>query len=161
MHMGPFSAKIWWEKPVKILPASGVRLVYYRGFKRKADRVLSYNINVVANQRYGHKRCSNMLGSILDLYVGSLQWSWWSNYCSFARYYTNLKIPHTNKFVCWLPIVSSMYRCLYQFCYVQLFSTNQNKNLLLLDKPGRVRSQIASIVCLYQTSILILINKEF
>jgi hypothetical protein len=29
---------------------------------------------------------------------------------------------------------------------VKLFSTNQNENLLLLDDPGRVRSQIASIV---------------
>jgi hypothetical protein len=44
------------------------------------------------------------------------------------------------------PIVSSKYQRLYQFCYVKLFSTNQYKNLLLLDDPGRVRSQIASIV---------------
>jgi hypothetical protein len=44
------------------------------------------------------------------------------------------------------PIVSSKYRHLYQFCYVKVFSTNQNKNLLLLDDPGRVRSQIANIV---------------
>ena len=44
------------------------------------------------------------------------------------------------------PIVSSKYRHLYQFCYVKVFSTNQNENLLLLDDPGRVRSQIASIV---------------
>jgi hypothetical protein len=35
---------------------------------------------------------------------------------------------------------------MYQFCYVELFSTNYNKNLLLLDDPGSVRSQIASIV---------------
>ena len=35
---------------------------------------------------------------------------------------------------------------MYQFCYVKVFSTNQNENLLLLDDPGRVRSQIASIV---------------
>ena len=44
------------------------------------------------------------------------------------------------------PIVSSKYRYLYQFCYVKVFSTNRNKNLVLLDDPGRVRSQIASIV---------------
>jgi hypothetical protein len=44
------------------------------------------------------------------------------------------------------PLVISKYRHLYQFCYVKIFSTNQNKNLLLLDDPGRVRSQIASIV---------------
>jgi hypothetical protein len=44
------------------------------------------------------------------------------------------------------PIVSSKYRNLYHFCYVKIFSTNHNKNLLLLDDPGRVRSQIASIV---------------
>jgi hypothetical protein len=50
-----------------------VHWYYYRGFKRKADRVSSYNIVVVANQRYGLKRCSGMLGSILDLNVGLLQ----------------------------------------------------------------------------------------
>jgi hypothetical protein len=44
------------------------------------------------------------------------------------------------------PIVRNKYRHLYQFCYVKVFSTNQNKNLLLLDDPGRVRSHIASIV---------------
>ena len=44
------------------------------------------------------------------------------------------------------PIVSSKFRHLFQFCYVKIFSTNQNKNLLMLDDPGRVRSQIASIV---------------
>jgi hypothetical protein len=48
------------------------------------------------------------------------------------------------------PIVSSKYRHLYQFCYVKLFSTNQNVNLLLLDDPGRVRSQITSVVCQIQ-----------
>jgi hypothetical protein len=42
--------------------------------------------------------------------------------------------------------VSSKYRHLYQFYYVKVCSTNQNENLLLLDDPGRVRSQIASIV---------------
>ena len=40
------------------------------------------------------------------------------------------------------PIVSSKYRHLYQFCYVKVYSTNRNENLLLLDDPGRVRSQI-------------------
>ena len=44
------------------------------------------------------------------------------------------------------PIVSSKYRHLYQFCYVKVFSTNHNGNLVLLNDPGRVRSQIASIV---------------
>ena len=44
------------------------------------------------------------------------------------------------------PIVSSKYRHLYQFCYVKVFYTNQYKNLVLLDDPSRVRSQIASIV---------------
>jgi hypothetical protein len=48
------------------------------------------------------------------------------------------------------PIVRSKYRHLYQLCYVKVFSTNQNENLLLLDDPGRVRSQIASIVCQIQ-----------
>jgi hypothetical protein len=42
--------------------------------------------------------------------------------------------------------VSSKYRHLYQFCYIKLFSTNQNENLVLLDDPGRVRSQITSVV---------------
>jgi hypothetical protein len=45
----------------------------YRGFERKAGDVLGYNIIVVANRRYGLKRRSCMLGSILDLNVGSLQ----------------------------------------------------------------------------------------
>jgi hypothetical protein len=54
-------------------------LVYWstiRGFERsKGDRVLGYNIIVVANRRYGLKRRSGMtlLGSILDLNVGPLQ----------------------------------------------------------------------------------------
>jgi hypothetical protein len=48
------------------------------------------------------------------------------------------------------PIVSSKYRHLYQFCYVKLFSTNQNRNLVLLDDPRRVRSQITSVVCQIQ-----------
>jgi hypothetical protein len=42
--------------------------------------------------------------------------------------------------------VSSKYRRVYQFCYVKLFSTNQNENLLPLGYPGRVRSQITSVV---------------
>ena len=42
--------------------------------------------------------------------------------------------------------MSSKYRHLYQLCYVNIFSTNQDENLVLLDDPGRVRSQIASIV---------------
>ena len=42
--------------------------------------------------------------------------------------------------------MSSKYRHLYQFCYVKIFSTIQNGNLLLLDDPGRVRSQITSVV---------------
>ena len=48
------------------------------------------------------------------------------------------------------PIVSSKYRHLYQFCYVKIFSTNQGGNLMLLDDPGRVRSQITSVVCQIQ-----------
>ena len=48
------------------------------------------------------------------------------------------------------PIVISKYRHLYQLCYVKLFSTNQNVNLVLLDDPGRVRSQITSVVCQIQ-----------
>ena len=46
--------------------------------------------------------------------------------------------------------MSSKYRHLYQFCYVKIFSTNQYGNLVLLDKPGRVRSQITSVVCQIQ-----------
>ena len=45
------------------------------------------------------------------------------------------------------PIVSGKYRRLYQFCYVKLLSTNHNKSLQLLNDPGRVRSQIISVVC--------------
>ena len=45
----------------------------YGGFERKGDRVLGYNIITVANRRYGLKRRSGMLGSILDLNVGSVQ----------------------------------------------------------------------------------------
>jgi hypothetical protein len=35
---------------------------------------------------------------------------------------------------------------MYQFCYVEILSTNQYRNLLSLDDPGRVRSQIISVV---------------
>jgi hypothetical protein len=49
-------------------------------------------------------------------------------------------------FVWWLPIVSSKYRHLSKFCYVKVYSTNQNRNLLLLDDPGRVWSQITNVV---------------
>ena len=38
------------------------------------------------------------------------------------------------------------YRYLCQFCGVKIFCINQNKNLLLSDDPGRVRSQIKSVV---------------
>jgi hypothetical protein len=44
------------------------------------------------------------------------------------------------------PIVNSKYRHLYQLCYVKIFSINHNRNLVLLDYPGRVRSQITSVV---------------
>ena len=46
--------------------------------------------------------------------------------------------------------MSSKYRHLYQLCYVKIFSTNQYGNLLLLDDPGRVRSQKTSVVCQIQ-----------
>jgi hypothetical protein len=46
--------------------------------------------------------------------------------------------------------VSNKYRQLYQLCYVKIFSTNQNRNLVLLDDPGRVRTQITSVVCQIQ-----------
>ena len=39
---------------------------------------------------------------------------------------------------------------MYQFFYVKMFSNNKNRNLLLLDDPGRVRSQITSVVCQIQ-----------
>jgi hypothetical protein len=68
-------------------------------------------------------------------------------YCFLSRHHTNLKNHHTNRFCMVTPIVSSNYRCLYQLCYVKLSSTNQNVNLLLVDDPGRVRSQITSVVC--------------
>ena len=48
------------------------------------------------------------------------------------------------------PVVSSKYLQLYQLCYVKIFSTNQNGNLVLLDNPSRVRSQIAKVVCQIQ-----------
>jgi hypothetical protein len=39
---------------------------------------------------------------------------------------------------------------MYQFYNVKVSSTNQNGNLVLLDDPGRVRSQIRSVVCQIQ-----------
>ena len=48
------------------------------------------------------------------------------------------------------PIVSSKYRHLYQFCYVKIYSTNHDGDLLLLDNPDRVRSQITSVECQIQ-----------
>jgi hypothetical protein len=48
------------------------------------------------------------------------------------------------------PIVSSKYWQLYQFCCVNIFCTNQNRNLVLLDNPARVRSQITIVVCQIQ-----------
>ena len=48
------------------------------------------------------------------------------------------------------PIVSIKYRQFYQFCHVKIFSTNQYRNLVLLDDPGRVRSQIINVVCQIQ-----------
>ena len=45
------------------------------------------------------------------------------------------------------PIVRSKYWKLYKYFYVKLFSTKHYVNLLLLDEPGRVRSQIRSILC--------------
>ena len=44
----------------------------------------------------------------------------------------------------------SKYRHLFQFCYIEIFSTNQHGNLVLLDNPGRVRSQIIIVVCQIQ-----------
>jgi hypothetical protein len=45
------------------------------------------------------------------------------------------------------PIVSSKYRLMYQFFYVKISSTNQDANLLMLDGPSRVRSQLTSGLC--------------
>jgi hypothetical protein len=39
---------------------------------------------------------------------------------------------------------------MYQLCYVNIFSANQNEHLVLLDDPGRVRSQIIRVVCQIQ-----------
>ena len=36
------------------------------------------------------------------------------------------------------------------FCYVKVCITNQYINLLMLDDPGRVRSQITNVVCQIQ-----------
>jgi hypothetical protein len=43
--------------------------------------------------------------------------------------------------------VSSKYRLVYQFSYIKYFSTNRDANVLLLDDPSRVRSQITSGLC--------------
>ena len=48
------------------------------------------------------------------------------------------------------PIVSSKYRHLYQLCYIKIFSTDQDGNLMLLNDPGRVRSQKTNVVCQIQ-----------
>ena len=37
---------------------------------------------------------------------------------------------------------------MYQLSYVKISSANQNANLLLLDDPSRVRSQITSGLCM-------------
>jgi hypothetical protein len=39
---------------------------------------------------------------------------------------------------------------MYQFCYVIIFSANQDGNLVLLDGPGRVKSQITRLLCQIQ-----------
>ena len=79
--------------------------------------------------------------------VGLVKQSRCLKYCFFARHHTNLKNPHTNRFCMVTPIVSSKYWHLYQFCYVKVFSTNQDRNLVMLDDPGRVKNQITSVVC--------------
>ena len=58
-----------------VFTAGGVLLLgsAYRGFKRKGDRVLYYSVIVVPHLRYGLKRYSGMLGSILDLNEGMVQ----------------------------------------------------------------------------------------
>ena len=71
------------------------------------------------------------------------------------RHHTILKYPHTNTkqvFHGGPPkwAVSNGSCTSSQFCYVKIFSTNHNRNLLLLDDPGRVRSQITSVVCQIQ-----------
>ena len=66
VYTQPMTKKAVFENP------NGV-YTCYRGFKRKGDRVLGCNIIVVANKRYGLKRCSGTFGPILDLNVRSLQ----------------------------------------------------------------------------------------
>ena len=39
---------------------------------------------------------------------------------------------------------------MYWFSFTTFSSTNQGVNLVLLDDPGRVRSQITSVVCKIQ-----------
>ena len=53
------------------------------------------------------------------------------------------------------PIVSSKYRKSYQLFHVKVlkFSTNQYKHLVLLDDPGRLKSQITSVVHVSDTAV--------
>ncbi len=64
----------------------------------KFNSMNRYSIIVVANQRYGLKRCSGTFGSISDLKEVLVHWSRGWKYCSFARHHTNLKNCHTNRF---------------------------------------------------------------
>ena len=43
--------------------------------------------------------------------------------------------------------MSIKYQLMYQFSHAKIFSTNHYANLLLLDDPSRVRSQITSVLC--------------
>jgi hypothetical protein len=43
--------------------------------------------------------------------------------------------------------VSNKYRLMYQLFYVKFSSANQDANLVVLDDPSRVRSQITSGLC--------------
>ena len=43
--------------------------------------------------------------------------------------------------------MSSKYRLMSQFFYVKISSINRDANLVLLDDPSRVRSQITSGLC--------------
>jgi hypothetical protein len=89
---------------------------------------------------------------ISDLNVGLVQWSRRWKYGSFSRRYTNFKkFLYKQVFHRDLPyllnlVVSSKYRQFTQFCCVNIFSTTYNRNLLLLDDPGRVRIQTISVV---------------
>ena len=39
---------------------------------------------------------------------------------------------------------------MFPLCHVNTFCTKQNKSLYMLDDPGRVKSQIISVVCQIQ-----------